>query len=183
MCSLKPLFRCFFCGLPFGRLHWLGHWWLTASPAPQSDGQRWSLVQGEWKVQLCHQLGFLGSSKAVEIDQRPDEKFRRGFTEAPLQQKGARISGRLPSVGWGWGRVRGPCGVICAPPGRCCLQGSCSGHCFAVGFRPFCILLFILRPNCRRCLSQVGPNSSPSQKCVLAFPVKPTGHPSPQVCP
>lgn len=136
-CSLKPLFRCFFCGLPLGRLHWLGHWWLTASPAPQSDGQRWSLVQGEWKVQLCHQLGFLGSSKAVEIDQRPDEKFRRGFTEAPLQQKGARISGRLPSVGWGWGRVRGPCGVICAPPGRCCLQGSCLGHCFAVGFRPF----------------------------------------------
>lgn len=115
-CSLKPLFRFFFCGLPFGRLHWLGHWWLTASPAPQSDGQRWSLVQGEWKVQLCYQLGFLGSSKSVEIDQRPDEKFRRGFTEAPAAAEGSKNKWQAPFSGTRVGVGQGVMlGDLCTP--------------------------------------------------------------------
>jgi len=59
----------------------------------------------------------LGLPKAIETDQRPDKKFRQGFIEAPLQQRGARTSkGFLYSlvpqgevVSWSliWGEGRG----------------------------------------------------------------------------
>ena len=58
----------------------------------------------------------LGLPKAIETDKRPDKKFRQGFIEAPLQQRGARTSKGFPyslvpqgevmswSLIWGEGR-------------------------------------------------------------------------------
>ena len=58
----------------------------------------------------------LGLPKAIETDKRLDKKFRQGFIEAPLQQRGARTSKGFPyslvpqgevmswSLIWGEGR-------------------------------------------------------------------------------
>ena len=53
------------------------------------------------------------------------------------------------------GQAQGVAWVVCPPLCWCCVQRSCAGPCFdsstsevAVGFWPFCSLLFIICPNC-----------------------------------
>ena len=46
----------------------------------------------------------LGLSQSIEIDQRPDKKFRQGSVGPLLQQEGARTNNSFPCLGAGEGR-------------------------------------------------------------------------------
>ena len=45
-----------------------------------------------------------GLSQSIEIDQRPDKKFRQGSVGPLLQQEGARTNNSFPCLGAGEGR-------------------------------------------------------------------------------
>ena len=64
----------------------------------------------------------LGLPQSTEIDQRPDKKFRQGFTGAPVAPGGVRTNNRFPGVLPEGGRG-----------GACSVHGMRVGMCPGVG--------------------------------------------------
>ena len=69
----------------------------------QIPGAPPALMLGLCTVSLI-EIRAPGLSQSIEIDQRPDKKFRQGSVGPLLQQEGARTNNSFPCLGAGEGR-------------------------------------------------------------------------------